>query len=138
MKQKYADTIRAKVEAGKHPAPKKEDVPFRPNAFNRLFWPILISPAFTLLYIPVNRYITLPLFGSGRPYTDLSGEYIENYFSANSVALILFYLLLAASEILIFHTSKKLPKWKRTFFFIGCTVINLLTAILFLEFTLWE
>ena len=138
MKQKYADTIRTKVEAGTHPTQKVNRAPFRPNPFNRLFWPILISPVFTLLYTPLNRYIVLPLLGSGRPYTDLSGKYIEDYFSANSVALILFYLLFAASEFFIFRTSKKLTRWKRLIFLIGCTVINLLTAILFLEFTLWE
>ncbi|MBQ1282011.1 MAG: hypothetical protein IIY16_07185 [Oscillospiraceae bacterium] len=140
MKEKYADTIRKKVEAAQNPpSPKaREKFRFKLNRFNRLSWPLLISPLFTLLYMPVNRYVSLPLFGSGRAYTDMEGALVEQYFSANSVARILFWLLLAVTSYLLFHTSAAIPRTKRILFMIGCTVLNIIMGVFFLEFTLWE
>lgn len=138
MKEKYADTIRKKVEAAKNP-PVTETKPalflFRWNA---LLWPLLISPVFTLIYAPINRYVTLPLLGSGRPYEDMAGNLIEDYFSANSAARILFYLLLIISEFCLFKTAKPLSRGKRIALLITGTIMNLIMGIVFLEFTLWE
>ena len=140
MKEKYADTIRKKVEAAKNPPTPKTPHRFRfkLNRFNRRLWPLLISPLFTLLYMPVNRYVSLPLFGSGRAYTDMEGVLVEQYFSANSVARILFWLLIAAVEYLLFRTSASMERAKRIWFMIGCTVLNIVMGVFFLEFTLWE
>ena len=138
MKEKYADTIRKKVEAAQNP-PVTETKPalflFRWNA---LLWPLLISPVFTLIYAPINRYVTLPLLGSGRPYKDMAGNLIEDYFSANSAARILFYLLLIISEFCLFKTAKPLSRGKRIALLITGTIMNLIMGIVFLEFTLWE
>ena len=138
MKEKYADTIRKKVESAQNP-PMTETKPalflFRWNA---LLWPLLISPVFTLIYAPINRYVTLPLLGSGRPYEDMAGNLIEDYFSANSAARILFYLLLIISEFCLFKSAKSLSRGKRIALLITGTIMNLIMGIVFLEFTLWE
>ncbi len=139
MKEKYADTIRKKVEAAKNPPPKPKIEPiFFLTRWNKRLWPLFLSPLFTLIYAPINRYVSLPLFGSGRPYEDMNGQLVEDYFSANSLARILFYLLLIATEILLVRTTKGLTRGKRTLLLIGTAILNLMMGILFLEFTLWE
>ena len=138
MKQKYADTIRLKVEAAKNPTPPKKKPPFFLSSWNALLWPLLITPFFTLIYSPINQNIVLPWLGSGRMYEDLQGNLIENYFSANSLARILFYILLLLTEILIFRTTRKLSKKARTVLLIAASLMNLIMGIVFLEFTLWE
>ena len=139
MKEKYADTIRKKVEAGKNP---QQQPPKKPIFFlyrwNALLWPLFVSPVFTLLYAPINRYISLPKVGSGRPYESMDGVLVEDYFSANSLARILFYCLLTVTELLLIKTTKGLSRGKRTLLLVGTTVLNLMMGILFLEFTLWE
>ncbi|MBE6657763.1 MAG: hypothetical protein E7604_04875 [Ruminococcaceae bacterium] len=138
-KIKYADTIRHKVDAAKQPPMQKTQKPvFFLYRWNAILWPLLISPLFTLLYSPINRYITLPLFGSGRPYEDMDGTLIETYFSANSVARILFYLLLLATELLLIKTTHGISRRKRIALLITATLLNLVMGAVFLEFTLWE
>ena len=139
MEQKYADTIRKKVEAGKNPppAPPKKPVFFL-YRWNAVLWPLLISPLFTLIYAPINRNVTLPMLGSGRPYEDMNGQLVEEYFSANSAARILFYLLLLTTELLLVRTTRGISRGRRTALLIGATLLNLIMGILFLEFTLWE
>ena len=138
MKEKYADTIRKKVEAAKNPPPKETKPAFFLFRWNALLWPLLISPAFTLIYAPINRYVTLPMFGSGRPYEDMAGNLIEDYFSANSAARILFFLLLIITELCWFKTTKGISRGKRIALMIAGTIMNLIMGIVFLEFTLWE
>jgi len=138
MKEKYADTIRKKAEAAKHPPKTPKKPIFFMMRFNRRLWPLILSPLFTLLYYPVNRYVILPKFGSGRAYVDMNGALIENYFSANSVALILFYLLLLTTEVLLIRTSRGMKTWQRVLFFIGTAILNCIMGFVFLEFTLWE
>lgn len=139
MKEKYADTIQKKVDAAKNPptAPKKEPLFFL-FGWNKRLWPLFLSPLFTLIYAPVNRYMSLPLLGSGRPFEDENGLLVGEYFSANSLARILFYLLILTTEILLFKTTKGLPRLQRSFLLIAATLLNLMMGILFLEFTLWE
>ena len=139
MKEKYADTIQRKVDAAKNPppAPKKEPLFFL-TRWNRRVWPLFLAPLFTLIYAPVNRYVSLPTFGSGRPYEDMNGVLVEEYFSANSLARILFYLLLLTTEFLLVRTTKGLTRGKRILLLTGTTVLNVMMGILFLEFTLWE
>ena len=139
MKEKYADTIRKKVEAAKNPppTPPKEPVFFL-TRWNRRLWPLFVSPLFTLIYAPVNRYVSLPKLGSGRPYEDMQGNLVENYFSANSLARIFFYLLLILTELLLIRTTRGLSRGKRTGLLIAATVLNLVMGVFFLEFTLWE
>ncbi|MBQ8578411.1 MAG: hypothetical protein IJ449_10685 [Clostridia bacterium] len=144
-KQKYADTIRRKAEAApptKTPTEelsKNEQLPlFRLNRFNRLFWPLVISPLFTLLYSPVNRYVMLPKLGSGEVYTDMDGNLVEDYFSANSMARVLFWILLALTELLLIRCLRHVRGWKKIpVIFLG-TVMNLVVGMFFLEFTLWS
>ena len=138
MKEKYADTIRKKVEAAKNPQPAKKKPLFFLNKWNSLLWPLLISPFITLIYAPINRHVMLPLLGSGRIYEDSQGNLVENYFSANSAARILFYVLLIVPQLLMFRTTRRLSKKARTALLIGAAVMNLITAAVFLEFTLWE
>lgn len=138
-KQKYADTIRQKVDAAKNPTPPPPKKPlFFLNRWNTRLWPLFLSPLFTLLYAPFNRYVSLPKFGSGRPYEDMNGALIENYFSANSLARILFYLLLIATEALLIRTTAGMSRGKRVLLLIGATILNLVMGVVFLEFTLWE
>ena len=138
MKEKYADTIRKKAEAAKNPPPKENKPVFFLYRWNALLWPLLLSPIFTLIYAPINRHIVLPQLGSGRPYEDLAGNLIEDYFSANSAAMILFYLLLIVTELFMIKTSKGLSRGKRTALLIAASIMNLIMGIVFLEFTLWE
>ena len=138
MKQKYADTIRQKVEAAKNPTPPQKKPVFFLSRWNAILWPLLITPFFTLLYSPINQNIVLPHLGSGRIYEDLQGNLVENYFSANSFARILFYLLLVLTELLMFRTTRNLSKKARTALLIAASVMNLIMGIVFLEFTLWE
>ena len=49
--------------------------------FNRVFWPLLITPLSILCYYPLNRFVLLRAFGNGEPYTNSQGEWIERYFS---------------------------------------------------------
>ncbi len=138
MKEKYADTIRKKCEAAKNPPPKEDKPLFFLTSWNRLLWPLFLSPLFTLLYAPINRCVSLPMFGSGRPYEDRNGVLVEDYFSANSLARILFYLLLVTTELLLVKTTKGISRGKRIALLSAATILNLLMGILFLEFTLWE
>ncbi|MBQ7301878.1 MAG: hypothetical protein IJW77_18770 [Clostridia bacterium] len=138
MKEKYADTIRKKAEAGRSPKPPQKKPVFFLTRWNRRIWPLFLTPLFTLLYAPVNRYVTLPLLGSGRAYVDMNGFLIESYFSANSAARILFYLLLITVEVLLFRTTRGMPRVQRVLLLIGATILNLLLGVVFLEFTLWE
>lgn len=144
MKEKYADTIRKKAEQanalpGKNPppTPKKQPVFFL-TRWNKRLWPLFLSPIFTLLYAPVNRYVSLPSLGSSRPYENMDGVLVEDYFSANSLARILFYLLLIVTELLLIKTTRGLSRGKRIVLLITATVLNLMMGIFFLEFTLWE
>jgi hypothetical protein len=68
----------------------------------------------------------------------LAGNLIEDYFSANSAARILFYLLLILTELCLFKTTKPLSRGKRIALLIAGTIMNLIMCIVFLEFTLWE
>lgn len=137
-KVKYSDTIREKCEK-KNEVPVQNPKPvFFLNRLNALLWPLFLSPLFTVLYAPVNRSVMLPKLGSGRPYVDMNGALVENYFSANSLSRILFYLLLAATEVLLFRTTRTLSKKKRIPTLIGATLLNLILGVVFLEFTLWE
>ena len=45
--------------------------------FNRVFWPLLITPLSILCYYPLNRFVLLRAFGNGEPYTISQGEWIE-------------------------------------------------------------
>ncbi len=143
MKQKYADTIQKKFDKKKNPPPPKQEKPvFFLTRWNRLLWPLFISPVFTLLYAPVNRYVSLPKLGSGRPYEDMNGMLVEDYFSANSLSRILFFLLLITTEFLLIKTTRGISRGKcrcrRIALLIVATVLNLVMGIVFLEFTLWE
>lgn len=139
MKEKYADTIRKKVEAAKNPPPPPSKEPmFFLTSWNRRLWPLFLSPLFTLIYAPINRYISLPKLGSGRPYEDMQGQFVEQYFSANSLARILFYALLILTELLLIRTTHGLSKSKRTVLLVTATLLNFIMGIFFLEFTLWE
>ena len=138
MKEKYADTIRKKAVAAKQLPQNTKKPIFFVTRFNRRLWPLIISPLFTLLYYPVNRYVMLPKFGSGRAYVDMNGALIENYFSANSVALILFYLLIVTTEILLVRTSRSMKLWQRVLFYLGTAILNCIMGFFFLEFTIWE
>ena len=139
MKEKYADTIQKKVDAAKNPptAPKKEPLFFL-FGWNKRLWPLFLSPLFTLIYAPINRYISLPKLGSGRPYEDMQGQFVEQYFSANSLARILFFALLILPELLLIRTTHGLSKSKRTVLLVTATLLNFIMGIFFLEFTLWE
>ena len=68
----------------------------------------------------------------------MNGFLIESYFSANSAARILFYLLLITVEVLLFRTTRGMPRVQRVLLLIGATILNLLLGVVFLEFTLWE
>lgn len=139
MKEKYADTIRKKAEAAKNPPPPKAPEPlFFLTSWNRRLWPLFLSPLFTLIYAPINRYVSLPKLGSGRPYEDMQGQFVEQYFSANSLARILFYVLLILTELLLIRTTRGLSRSKRTGLLITATILNFIMGIFFLEFTLWE
>lgn len=134
MKQKSSDTNQPAQQKRTAPSPS----PFvRFNRFNRLFWPLIVTPLFTLLYSPVNRYIMLPRLGSGKPYVDMKGALVESYFSANTMALLLFWLLLAATELLLIRSSRTVHGWKRVLLFLFCTLMNIVTGFFFLEFTVW-
>lgn len=137
-KKKYADTIREKCEGKTAPAKPAQKPLFFLNRPNALLWPLFLSPLFTLLYAPVNRHVILPLLGSGRPYVDMDGVLVEEYFSANSLARILFYLLIAATAILLLRTTRGLSKKIRIPLLIVSALLNILLGIVFLEFTLWE
>ncbi len=106
--------------------------------FNRLFLQLYLTPLVTLIYAPINRYIVLPKLGSGRPYQDMNGVWIDTYFNANDVARILFYLVLAASLVLTIRQSMQFHGWKRAGYLILCTLISLVTGVAFLEFTVWS
>ena len=139
MKEKYADTIRKKVEAAKNPPPPPPKEPvFFLTRWNRRLWPLFLSPLFTLIYAPINRCVSLPKLGSGRPYEDINGNLVENYFSANALARVLFYVLLILTELLLIRTTRGLSRFKRTVLLIIATILNLMMGIFFLEFTLWE
>lgn len=138
MKEKYADTIRKKAEAAKNPPPKAPEPLFFLTSWNRRLWPLFLSPLFTLIYAPINRYVSLPKLGSGRPYEDMQGQFVEQYFSANSLARILFYVMLILTELLLIRTTRGLSRSKRTGLLITATVLNFIMGIFFLEFTLWE
>ncbi len=139
MKQKYADTIQKKFDAAQNPPPKKEKKPvFFLTRWNKLLWPLFCSPLFTLLYAPVNRYVSLPMLGSGRPYEDMDGVLVESYFSANSLSRILFFLLLTVTQLLLVRTTKGVSRGRRTALLVIGTVLNLVMGVVFLEFTLWE
>ncbi|MBP3918850.1 MAG: hypothetical protein J6I50_06730 [Clostridia bacterium] len=138
QRRSYADTIRKKMEK----ETEMKTVPKKPalhlNRFNQLFWPLILFPIFTLLYIPINRYIMLPKLGSGRPYVNLSGQLVEQYFSANTAAHILFLVLLLITEFLLFRTLRVIHGWKKALLCIAVTVLNVAAGLLFLEFTLWS
>ena len=138
MKERYADTIRKKVDAGRNPASKPKQPLFRMNRLNRWFWPLLLFPAFTLVYTPINHYIALPLFGSGRPHINAFNELVYPVFSANALARILFWLIFSVTELLLIRISLRLDLKKRIAYLIGCTLMCILMGIVFLEYTLWE
>ena len=137
-KVKYSDTIRQKCE-NKNEIPAQDKKPlFSLNRINALLWPLFLSPLFTVLYAPVNRRITLPKLGSGRPFVDMKGVLVEDYFSANSLSRIFFYLLIAATEILLVRSTRGISTKKRIPLLIGATLLNIILGVVFLEFTLWE
>ncbi len=137
-KTKYADTIRIKADStAEQPHTAKKPM-VRLNAFNRLFCAALFAPAAAIVYYPFNRYIAVPKLGTGAPYVDMNGALIEDYFSANTLARILFYLLFAASEFLLIRNAGAVHGWKKiAVLFLG-TLLNLIGGILFLEFSLWR
>lgn len=111
---------------------------FRLNTFNRLFLHLLITPVFTLLYAPVNRYVMLPKLGSGAPYVNMAGELVESYFSANTMVRILFYLLTALTLGLTAYRARSFHGWRRVVFVL-LSVLGCITAgLIFLEFSVWD
>lgn len=118
---------------------QQKESPIRLTRFNRAFLQLLFFPIFTFLYMPVNRYIVLPKLGSGEPYTDMTGAIVENYFSANSVARILFYVILAVALLFsIKYAKDELRGWKRWGYLLLCVVFAVIGGLFFLEFTLWS
>ncbi len=97
----------------------------------------MLAPLFTVLYYPVNRYVMLPRLGSGRPYVNMDGILVEDYFSANTVAKLLFYLLVLVTCLLSLRASKGLSGRRRAVYLVFCFAISLLGGLLFLEFSLW-
>ncbi|MGM9625963.1 MAG: hypothetical protein ACI3XM_09695 [Eubacteriales bacterium] len=138
MKHKSSETNPpAQQKQNTHVPPPSPSSFIRFNRFNRLLWPLVVTPLFTLLYYPVNRYVMLPKLGSGKPYVDMSGVLVESYFSANTMALFLFWLLLAATEFLLIRSSGAVHGWKRVLLLLFCTLMNIVTGFFFLEFTVW-
>ena len=107
--------------------------------FNRIFWPLLIMPIGILCYYPLNRYILLPAFGDGTPYQNSTGEWVEQYFSANQCALIGSALFAAA---MLFFGIRALRAVRRRPLRIVLIVAEcfwaLFCIVLFLEFSLWS
>ena len=113
--------------------------PIRLTRFNRAFLQLLFFPIFTFLYMPINRHIVFPKLGSGAPYTDMHGAIIENYFSANSVVRILFYVILAAELFFsVKYAKDELHGWKRWGYLLLCAVFSLIGGFFFLQFSLWS
>ncbi len=118
---------------------EKTTSPIHLTRINRAFMQLLLFPFFTFLYMPVNRYVILPKLGSGEPYTDMSGAIVENYFSANSLARILFYVLLAVELFFSAKYAKNgLRGWKRWGYLLLCLLFSIIGGVFFLEFTLWS
>ena len=94
------------------------------TGFNKQFLHLLLNPLFTLFYIPVNRYVMLPKLGSGREYTDMDGNLVTEYFSANTLSKILFYVLFLTTLALSVMRCKKLHKGKRILFLCICIAVD--------------
>ena len=109
------------------------------NRLNRLFAHLLITPFATLIYYPLNKNIVLPTFGSGAPYTAISGKLVDRYFSANHFTLITAVCLLTLTVILSVRLSRSIRKPPvRILYLTGCILMGFLTFICFLEFSLWS
>ncbi len=116
----------------------KQDKPLL-NRVNRLFAHLLITPFAILIYTPINKNLILPVFGSGAPYTDIDGNVVESYFSANHFSLLLALCLFALSLILTVRLSRSIHRLAvRILYIAGCSIMCLLTFVCFLEFSFWS
>ncbi|MBQ4290582.1 MAG: hypothetical protein II719_05240 [Clostridia bacterium] len=118
------------------PAEKREGI--RLNAVNRRVWQLLIIPLFTLIYSPVNRLIVLPKLGSGEPYVDMNGQVVTDYFSANTLAVILLVLLILLTGFLSVWNTRRMKWPARIAVLAGCAAVVFFTSFVFLLITLWH
>ena len=118
------------------PAGKREGI--RLNAVNRRVWQLLIIPLFTLIYSPVNRLIVLPKLGSGEPYVDMNGQVVTDYFSANTLAVILLVLLILLTGFLSVWNTRGMKWPARIAVLAGCAAVVFFTSFVFLLITLWH
>lgn len=116
---------------------KKNEYPSVLRRFNGTLWQLLITPLALLCYRPMNEYIFLPKFGSGKPYVDMQGELVTDYFSANTLAQWVSALLFVLTVILSVRNTRTLHGWKRAGVLFVCTAVGLVSSVLFLDYTLW-
>ena len=109
----------------------------RLNAVNRRLWQLLIIPLFTLIYSPINRLIVLPKLGSGEPYVDVAGNVVTDYFSANTLAVILLVILILLTGFLSVWNTRGMKIVPRIALLAGCACVVFLTSFVFLLITLW-
>ncbi len=108
------------------------------HKYNRMILHLFLTPLFTLLYYPLNRYVMLPLLGDGSPYLNTKGETVEHYFSATHLAWLFAFLLTGITLYFSVRNTKRIQTvWKRILYLIICIYVTGVTFLLFINFSLW-